>query len=173
MKQFVVRTERPADFDVIDDVVAAAFESEEHATLVRLLRESDYYVPDLAMVADEVGEVIGHIMLTFADLEGGSRERILSLSPLAVRPDRQRDGVGIALTRRVLEAADDRGEPLVIVLGHPAYYPRFGFESARKHGIEPPDPAFPDEAFMVVRLRAYDPSVRGRVSYPPAFDVVP
>jgi putative acetyltransferase len=106
-------------------------------------------------------------MLTYADLDG---RRVLSLAPLAVKPGRQRDGIGIALTRTVLGAADERGEPLVIVLGHPTYYPRFGFESARQHGIEPPDPQIPDDVFMVVPLRAYDPALRGRITYPDAFN---
>lgn len=125
------------------------------------------YVPELALVAESEGETLGHVMLTYADLDG---RRVLSLAPLAVKPGRQRDGVGIALTREALAKADEQSEPLVIVLGHPTYYPRFGFEPARAHGIEPPNPQIPDEVFMVVRLRAYDPVFRGRITYPPAFE---
>ncbi len=124
------------------------------------------YVPELALVAEKDGEVVGHVMLTYADLDG---RQVLSLAPLAVKPGRQRGGIGIALTQEALRKADERGEPLVIVLGHQTYYPRFGFEPARQHGIEPPDPQIPDEVFMVVRLRAYDPGLRGRITYPDAF----
>ena len=163
-----IRTETPADFDAIDEIVAAAFKRPNEAKLVRLLREGEYYVPDLAFVAEDEGQIVGHIMLSYADLDGGPK--ILSLAPLAVRPDRQNDGIGDALTRFALNAADERGEPLVIVLGHAKYYPRFGFEPARPRGIDPPDEAIPDEVFMVVGLGAYDPSIRGRVVYPAAFD---
>ncbi len=166
-----IRTETADDFDAIDRVVAAAFERPNEAKLVRLMRETEFYVPDLAFVAEDDGEILGHIMLSYTDLDGSPVPRVLSLAPLAVRPDRQNDGIGDALTRFALNAADERGEPLVVVLGHPNYYPRFGFQPARQHGIEPPDPAIPDEVFMVVRLRAYDPQIRGRVVYPSAFDV--
>ncbi len=168
----LIRQEQPPDFQAIDDVVTAAFGQDNEARLVRLLRESDYYVPELTLVAEENGEVVGHIMLSYAELAGIGPSRVLSLAPLAVKPGRQRDGLGIALTKEALALADERDEPLVIVLGHPTYYPRFGFESARKHGIEPPDPAFSDEAFMVARLRSYDPQIRGTITYPSAFDEV-
>jgi putative acetyltransferase len=167
----LIRQEGPDDYQAIDDVVAKAFGRPNEAELVRLLRESEYYVPELSLVAEDGGEIVGHIMLSYADLDGDGPPRILSLAPLAVKPGRQRDGIGIALTRTALDAADERGEPLVIVLGHADYYPRFGFETARRHGIEPPDPNIPDEVFMVARLRAYDPRIRGRAVYPPAFDV--
>lgn len=166
----LIRPERPGDHDEIHALVAAAFGREEEATLVRALRDSDAYVPPLSLVAEDSSQIIGHIMLSYAGLQGEGPDRVLSLAPLSVKPGRQRKGIGIALTRRALELADDRREPLVVVLGHPDYYPRFGFEPARGHGIEPPDPELPDEVFMVVRLRAYDPSIRGRIVYPAAFD---
>lgn len=166
----LIRPERPTDFDQIDDVVTAAFGQPDEARLVRLLRESDAYVPELALVAADDANVVGHIMLTYVELAGDAPRRLLSLAPLAVRPDRQNTGIGIDLTRAAMQAADERDEPLVIVLGHPTYYPRFGFEPARSHGIEPPDPEIPDEVFMVARLRAYDPRLRGRIAYPAPFD---
>jgi len=92
---------------------------------------------------------------------------------MSVRPDRQRQGVGSALVEAVVIAADERGEPLVLVEGVPAYYPRFGFRSAAAAGFEPPEPDIPDEAWMVLPLRAYDPALRGRVVYPPFFPPPP
>jgi putative acetyltransferase len=165
-----IRPERPADSDAIHDVVETAFGRANEAELVRLLRRSDAYVPELALVAEEDDRIVGHIMLSYAELHGNGVARVLSLAPLAVTPHRQRAGIGLALTKAALGAADARNEPLVIVLGHAEYYPRFGFEPARRHGIEPPDDAIPDEVFMVVRLRAYDASIRGKVVYPPAFE---
>lgn len=165
-----IRPERSVDYETIHEIVAAAFGRPNEAELVRLLRTSNAYVPELALVAEDDGNVVGHIMLTYAELHGSGSSRVLSLAPLAVKPGRQRSGVGIALTNAALEAADARNEPLVIVLGHAEYYPRFGFEPARQHGIEPPDEAIPDEVFMVRRLRAYDPKIRGRIAYPEAFE---
>ena len=90
---------------------------------------------------------------------------------MSVRPDRQRAGIGSALVRAGLAAADARGEPLVLVLGHPEYYPRFGFRPASQLGIAAPDPRIPNAVFMALPLSSYDPAIRGRVVFPPAFAV--
>jgi putative acetyltransferase len=163
-----IRAERPEDIDAIREVVTAAFDSKEHGELVDVLRASENFVPELSIVAVDDGEVIGHTMLTYASLQDG--RKLLLLSPMAVRPDRQRSGVGIAVVNGALEAADARGEPLVLCEGVPDYYPRFGFELARPLGFEPPHDGIPETAWMVKRLSAYDPAIRGRVVYPPAFD---
>ena len=166
-----IRPEIPADYDAIHRVVAAAFGSESEATLVRSLRaDVDAYVPELALVAEEGGNVVGHIMLTNATLHGEEDWRVLALGPLAVSPERQRTGAGTALTEAVLELAEARGAPLVGLVGHPAYYPRFGFEPARGRGIEPPSEEMPDAAFMVKTLSNYKDRYRGRFEYAPAFD---
>ncbi len=166
-----VRAERSGDFATIREVVTAAFDDVEVARLVERIRASEHYVPELALVAELAGEVVGHTMLSYAGLEG-LEERLLLLSPLAVRPDVQRRGIGAALTRRLLELADGRGEPLVLVEGIPAYYPRFGFRRAAELGLTPPRPDIPGGAFLVAPLAAYDAALRGRVVYPPAFDGV-
>ncbi len=164
-----IRPETKSDFDVIDDVVRAAFDGrDEEVELVRAIRGTENYVPELSLVFDD-GEVVGHIMLSYVTLVGPNR-RILSLAPLSVRPDRQNRKIGDDLTREALRLADVMGEPLVVVLGHPNYYPRFGFEPSSSHGIEPHVPEIPADVFMVVRLSAYDPALRGRIAYPPAFD---
>ena len=147
-------------------LTAAAFGREEEARLVDAIRASDRYVAELSLVGVDSGEIVGHVMLSYVDLDGRD---VLQLSPLSVAPDRQSEGIGSALSRKALRLADERGEPLVVVLGHPTYYPRFGFRPASSLGIEPPDPSMPDEAFMVVPLGAYDPTLRGRVTFPPAF----
>jgi putative acetyltransferase len=147
-------------------LTAAAFGREQEATLVDAIRASDRYVGELSLVAVDGGEVVGHVMLSYVDLDGRD---VLQLSPLSVAPDRQGEGIGSALSREALRLADERGEPLVVVLGHPTYYPRFGFRPAASLGIEPPDPSMPAEAFMVAPLGAYDPALRGKVTFPPAF----
>jgi putative acetyltransferase len=167
----IVRPETPADCDPIDRVVEAAFGRPQEARLVRALRDSKHYVAELALVAEEAGEVVGHIMFSYVTLRNDDEERrALCLAPVSVTPDRQRDGIGSALIEAGLKRADDRGEPLVVLLGHPAYYPRFGFRPASELGISPPSPEIPRPAFMACPLSRYDERYRGTISYPPEFE---
>ena len=169
---FEIRPERPADRDGIAHVHDLAFRDPRVPELVDLIRASDRFDPAFSLVAVDGGTVIGHVMLSGADLSRSDDVvQVLLLSPMGVSPDRQRQGVGSALVRDVLARADARAEPLVVVEGVPSFYPRFGFEPASHHGIEPPFP-LPDEVFMVLPLTAYEPSLRGRIVYPPAFDIV-
>src|SRR5690349_20949174 len=110
-------------------------------------------------------------MLSWVGLEGGSRTRILNLTPMSVRPDRQRIGVGSRLIWDALGRAEEAGEPAVTVEGIPGYYPRFGFERASSLGFVPP-PKIPDDAFMVKRLPGYTPDLAGQIVYPASFDVL-
>lgn len=167
----VLRPETPADADAIDRVVAAAFGSPVEAALVRMIRASSGYVPELSLVAVTDDEVVGHTMLSFVSIVGDSgTRRVLSLSPLAVHPARQRRGIGSALVHEAVARARARGEPLVCLEGDPRYYGRLGFEDARAYGIEFPLPDWaPPEAGQIRRLDAFDPSINGRVVYPEAF----
>jgi putative acetyltransferase len=160
------RAETPADRNDIAAVTTAAFGRVREARIVDAIRASDRFVPELSLVAEADGQVIGHVMLSYVDL--GST-RVLELGPMSVHPRNQRNGVGGRLIREALRRADERGEPLVLVLGHPSYYPRFGFRPASEFGIEAPDPSLPDEVFMALPLKAFDPGLRGRVVLPPAF----
>ena len=169
----VVRRERPEDEREISEVVAAAFRDVSVAEFTESIRASAGYVPELTFVAEEDGRIAGYCMLSYVSLEGGPVERLLTLTPVAVRPDRQREGVGTAVVRAAVAAADERGEPLVLVEGVPAYYPRFGFRSATALGIERPDERIPDQAWLALPLTAYDPSIRGRVVYPSFFPEPP
>jgi putative acetyltransferase len=155
----LIRRARPDDHDAIVAITAAAFENEEAA--LRVVNELE---PVISLVYEEDGEILGHVMLSRMDM---GEHRPLQLSPLSVAPRQQNSGIGSALTREALRLADEAGEPLVLVLGHPAYYPRFGFEPAAPLGLEAPRDY--GNAWMVARLSAYDPSLRGRVVFPPAF----
>ena len=161
-----VRPETPTDYDAVAAVTEAAFGKPQEARMVEAIRASDGFVPELSLVADTDGEIVGHIILSYVSLEDG--QRLLELGPISVRPDRQGKGIGGALIRAALAVADERGEPLVLVLGQPSYYPRFGFRRASALGIIPPD-GIPDEAWMATTLPAYRPDLRGRVIFPPAF----
>jgi putative acetyltransferase len=161
----IVRAERESDFAQIRAVVDAAFGDEPVEKLVDALRLLPGYLPDLALVAEDDGEVVGYVLFSYADLaEGG---RVLMLSPLGVRPDRQRSGVGSALVEEGLKRARDRGEPVVIVEGDPRYYSRFGFRRATELGLDEPHEGIPDGAFQALALAPDHP--RGGVVYPPPF----
>jgi putative acetyltransferase len=168
-----IRSERAEDHEAIRRVVAAAFRSDREADLVDAIRTSPEYVPDLALVAEVDGIVVGHVMVSFTSLDDGStRHRIYHLSPLAVAPDHQRAGIGSALVDAVVERARDQGAQFVVLEGDPRYYGRLGFVPSSRYDIfiDLPDWA-PPEASQI-RLLFDTPTVSGRVVYPPAFDAV-
>lgn len=173
-EDIAIRPERDADHAAIAGVVRAAFvrHPDEVASFVERIRASEHFVPELALVAEDASGVIAHLMLSWVGVEGGSRPRILNLTPMSVRPDRQRVGVGTRLIRAALGRAEAAGEPAVMVEGIPAYYPRFGFERASALGFISPDPKIPDDAFMIKRLPGYSPELAGRILYPTAFDAL-
>lgn len=166
-----IRVATGADHEAIARVVGDAFGGAVEVELVARIRASREYVPALELVAlDEAGDVVGHVMFSYSRLEREHADvEVLQLSPLSVAPGRQREGIGAALSRAGLDAADARGEPLVLVLGHPRYYPRFGFERASDHGLDLDIGRDPGDAFMVRKLAAYRPDLRGRVVFGPAF----
>ena len=167
-----IRPELPGDHDAVDGVVRAAFahHPDEVSLLVERIRASGNYVPELALLAEDESGVIAHVMLSFVPIDGGSRPELLVLTPMSVRPDRQRIGVGSRLIRDLLGRAEAGGEPAVLVEGIPAYYPRFGFERASPLGFVAPHPSILDDAFMVKRLPGFEADLAGNVVYPEAFD---
>jgi len=167
-----IRPERAQDFDAIDRVVAAAFGKEDEAILVRRLRSSDLYRPELALVAERDGAIVGHVMVCdVALVDADTTHRVLSLAPLAVAPSAQRTGIGSALVREVAAIADGLGEPLIVLQGSPQYYGRLGFVDARTHGIDMALPEWaPIEAAQVLPLTSDDPALRGTIVYSDAFD---
>lgn len=157
----IFRPETTADFSDIRALVAAAFSRSDEARLVERLRRSDAYIPELALVAiakgegGSEGELLGHLMLTRLPvrLDRGGSLTALALAPVAVRPDSQRRGVGAALVTHALERAAALGFGAVIVLGHPSYYPRFGFLPGSAFGVRCPFDV-PGEAFMARELHS-------------------
>ena len=120
----------------------------------------------LSLVATDGDAIVGHIVLSKAHVE---EHEALGLGPIGVDPDRQRQGIGKALMEEAIRRARETGYPLIALLGHPGYYPRFGFKPAEAtYGITSKYDA-PPEAWMALALPAYTPRVRGRFSYSEAF----
>ena len=161
-----IREETSNDRDAIRALNDLAFGGEEEGRLVDRLREEGLVISSL--VAVENDEVVGHILFGELPIEtDGKAVRGASLAPMAVRPDRQRRGIGSALIRKGLEACRERGVDVVIVVGHPAYYPRFGFSAEKAKGLRAP---FRGEAFMALELTPdVLAGVRAKVRYPAAF----
>jgi putative acetyltransferase len=157
-----VRETTTADRPEVLAVVEAAFGGTYEVELVQQIWSLPEYMPNLDLIAVEGAEVVGHVLCSRAHV--GERD-VVALAPLSVRPDRQRDGVGSALMEAVILRADDGGEPLIGLLGHQSYYPRFGFVRAATLGIETPWPMDDDASFMVRELRRYDASYRGQFKY--------
>jgi putative acetyltransferase len=159
-----IRDERPGDVDAIFEVHRLAFGRDQEGRIVNALREHDASV--LSLVAVENGMVVGHIM--FSPASAGT-EVGAALAPMAVVPALQRRGIGSRLVQRGVERLRRSGCPFVVVIGHPALYPRFGFEPAGAHGLTC-EWDVPAAAFMVLIL---DPDIRrslgGRVRFRPEF----
>ena len=165
-----IRAERPGDEAAVRSVNLAAFETAMEADLVDALRAS---APGYsAYVARDADEIVGHVAFTTVTIEG-SQASGMSLAPLAVLPARQRQGIGSRLARHGLEQLRQAGCPFVVVVGHPAYYPRFGFEPASQFGIGCPWPGIPDDVFLLMVLDAAGlPRTGGMARFASAFDAV-
>jgi len=166
----IVRQERAGDALELAALIDAAFGDTETSEFTAKIRASAGYVPELTFVADDDGELVGFTMLSY--VQAGGRD-VLVLTPMAVRPDRQRAGVGKQVVRAAIAAADARGEPVVLVEGVPSYYPQFGFRSASDLGFERPDPRIPEAAWMALPLTAWDQEVAAPVVYPGFFPPPP
>jgi putative acetyltransferase len=168
-----IRPEKPEDKLAIHEVNTLAFGRADEARLVGELRNSPQFIAELSLVACEEEKIVGHILYSIVKIEKGNRSfPVLSLAPMAVHPDYQRQGIGSELVREGLARARSLGYGAVVVIGHPDYYPRFGFSSASARALQAPFPV-PDEAFMVLELsEGAIEGIAGTVKYPPAFDQI-
>jgi len=165
-----IRPETTEDYAAIREVNLLAFGQEDEARLVESLRQSADFIPELSLVAVEGGEVAGHILFSPVVIQTEKATvPALALAPMSVRPEFQNQGIGSNLVRHGLKQCQRLRHKVVVVVGHPTYYPRFGFSSARAKGLEAPFPV-PDEAFLVLELvRGALDGVSGVVKYPSAF----
>ena len=163
-----IRPEIPADRDAIHRLNVAAFECDDEAKVVDRLRATCENF--LSFVAEADGEVVGYILFTPVAVDG-SDVGGMGLAPMAVSPTLQREGIGSRLVHHGLDHFRQTGCPFVIVLGHPEYYPRFGFEPASRYGFSSQWDGIPDEAFMVLPLdESVLPAAGGVARYLSEFD---
>ena len=161
-----VRPELPADIPQIHAVNRAAFDSPTEAALVDALRDQTGV---LSLVAEEDAHIVGHVLFSPVRLTGAEELNAMALAPMAVAPGRQRVGIGSALVREGLAHCQRQGVAAVFVVGHPEYYPRFGFTRASGFGITC-EFEVPDEVFMALELEPGALKGRaGRVFYHEAF----
>jgi putative acetyltransferase len=171
----LIRRCESTDADRVREIHAQAFrridtpdEVPPEVALFDALVEADDVIPQLSLVADRDGDLVGHVVCSRATVEARA---VAALGPIAVDPRNQRQGVGLALMHAVLSAADALDVPLVGLLGSPEYYSRFGFVPAATLGIESP---YPEQShhFQIRTLAGYDSSIVGHFRYAPAFDLV-
>jgi putative acetyltransferase len=143
-----IRPETPEDFQAITEVNVLAFAQSNEAELVEKLRRN---CPEIvSLVAEDNHRIVGHILFTPVTIEGIDQSiQGMGLAPMAVLPERQREGIGSLMVRQGLTLLKARGVPYVIVLGHPEFYPRFGFQVASQRTIACQWQGVPDDAFRI------------------------
>ena len=147
----IIRREEPVDIAAIHYLNEKAFGRTAEADAIDVLRDRGAATLSLVAVIDN--RVVGHLFFSPVTIESCERKWPgLGLAPLAVLPEYQRRGIGTALMLAGLEECRSLGHERIIVLGHPAYYPRFGFEPASRYGVQFEITA-PDEACMILALR--------------------
>lgn len=163
----IIRREEERDRAGVYTVNAAAFQRNGEADVVDILREEAD--PVVSLVAEDNGEIVGHIMFSPVTITGHPDRKVMGLGPMAVLPERQRAGIGSQLVARGLEACGELGFGAVVVLGHPWFYPKFGFIPASRYGIGC-EYNVSDDVFMALELvPGYFKSISGTAVYHTAF----
>jgi len=167
----LVRTEQLHDAEAVRRVNVLAFGRAAEGALVDALRGADGVT--LSLVAEVDGQVVGHILFSPVEIDrDGGHDIAVGLAPMAVLPEHQRHGIGSKLIRAGLDRLREAGHGAVVVLGHPDYYPRFGFTRASRFGLRW-EAECPDEAFMALELReGFLGTQPGVIRYRPEFSAV-
>lgn len=175
---FIIRQEQESDYESTEKVVKIAFASADQSDqnehkLVSRIRQSDVFIPGLSLVAvnKDKNEILGHILLSKVLIGNGDNQKVesLALAPVSVLPDYQNKGIGKSLIQKALEKAKELGFQSVIVLGHPEYYPKFGFRKSSLWQIKAPFEV-PEEALMAIELQKGSlDNVSGLIEYPSVF----
>jgi predicted N-acetyltransferase YhbS len=171
----VIRTEKTDDYEAVVRLTDLAFKympfsDHTEGELVGRLRKGPNFIEDLSLVAELENKIIGYILFTKVNIDDGEKlHEALALAPISVHPNYQLKGIGSQLIREGLKRAKEKGFKSVIVIGHPDYYPRFGFKLAANYYIKSPF-GIPQEAFMALELVPNGlRDVKGTVIYPQEF----
>ncbi len=173
-----IRQETPKDYRIVEELVEAAFaghafsDQTEHFLVAKLRKSETAFVPELSLVAELEGEIVGHILFTKVVIENketGASFPSLTLAPVSVKPGFQRQGVGGQLIEYAHEIARKMGFQSAVLLGHADYYPRFGYERCSQHGIELSFDAADANCMIVELVEKGLEGVSGVVVYDGAF----
>lgn len=175
---FIIRQEQESDYELTEKVVETAFASaiqsdqNEHK-LVSRIRQIDSFIPELSLVAvdEENNKLLGHILLSKVFIGDANNQKTasLALAPVSVLPEYQSKGIGKSLIRKALELAKKLEFQSVLVLGHPEYYPKFGFKKSSLWQIKAPFEV-PEEALMAIELQEGSlDHAAGIIEYPSVF----
>lgn len=167
-----IRSEKTEDYQELYQLHYVAFGNRvDESKLVDRIRASEEYVPDLSLVYEEEGRVLGHALFSKAVIrEGEQQHEVIVLAPIAVEPQSQRNGIGSRLIAEGAKRCEALGYELVLLIGHPDYYPKHGFVPARQYGLELTQFPVPDEVFMVRELvQGALGRIRGELQYPSSF----
>ncbi|MCI8513312.1 MAG: N-acetyltransferase [Lachnospiraceae bacterium] len=167
-----IRTEQPADYEAVYQVVKNAFKTAGQSDgseqdLVNALRQSSAFIPELSLVCEIHGKIVGHILFTKLQI---GEHTALALAPLSVLPEYQRQGIGTSLILNGHKTAKSLGYSYSVVLGSEKYYPRTGYLPAEKFGIQPCFEV-PSKNFMACKLCENAPTISGIVKYAAEFGI--
>jgi len=168
----IIRPHEAGDYEAIRRIYAQAFRRPEspdavpwEVGLFEALWDAGDAIPEFSFTALTKAGAVGHVTASEATV---ATDSVVAVGPIGVLPEHQGKGIGSALMEALLTAADAAGVPLIVLLGSPQYYSRFGFRPARELGVIPPEPSWGD-AFQARPLTAYTPCVAGHFQYAPAF----
>ena len=171
LSDLTIRKETKGDAIDIGAVHDAAFKQEDEGRLVDRIRRGPHFIPELSLVAELDRKIIAHCLLSRIYIKSTQWIDTLGLAPVAVLPEYQHQGIGAMLIKHSLKVAKQEGHHSVIVLGHPEYYPKFGFVKASIYGIKCPFEVA-DEAFMAIELTPDSlQNCSGEVCYPKEFGI--
>jgi putative acetyltransferase len=168
----IIRTETNSDFDDVFQLNYQAFGNrEDESRLIERIRSSEQFIPELSIVAEIDNEIVGHVLLSKAIVRERDKEAtVIVLAPIAVKPEFQKQGIGSKLIEEGIRRCKALGYGIVMLIGHPSYYPRLGFQPARKHGLELKQFEVSDEVFMVYEVEDGKlEEISGELLYPAAF----
>lgn len=167
-----IRTERLSDFEEVFQLNYLAFGNrEDESRLVEKIRSSEGFIPELSLVAEENNQIVGHVLFSKAEIvEDEYRHEVIVLAPIAVLPNNQKTGIGGKLIQEGLKRCEALGYDFVFLIGHPSYYPKFGFKPARKYGFDLKQFNVSDDVFMVFEITEGKlKRTKGELRYPKSF----